>query len=149
MNFSTPFLWVTFCFQGVTKVLSDSPGLVEWLVGRVCSYCSLPDWQALYGSYFLMINNELLYQKVCSKKLLRENDNVMRPNYKQFNFGLAAQTFGLVTSSNNLPEGQPYLFIFVSPCVLFSRCHQSCRIQSPLRALAPHQNIFIVFKVRL
>ena len=36
--------------------------------------------------------------------------------YKQFNFGLASQTFGLVTSSNSLPEGQPHLFIFVSPC---------------------------------
>ena len=38
--------------------------------------------------------------------------------YKQFNFGLASQTFGLVTSSNSLPEGQPHLFIFVSPCRL-------------------------------
>ena len=37
--------------------------------------------------------------------------------YKQFNFGLASQTFGLVTSSNSLPEGQPHLFIFVSPCI--------------------------------
>ena len=36
--------------------------------------------------------------------------------YKQFNFGLAPQTFGLVTSSNSLPEGQPHLFIFISPC---------------------------------
>ena len=80
---------------------------------------------------------------MCSRKLLRENDNVMRPNYrsvttfciasvnsvmtfsayksdrnifyKQFNFGLAPQTFGLVTSSNSLPEGQPHLFIFISP----------------------------------
>ena len=36
--------------------------------------------------------------------------------HKQLNFGLAPQTFGLVTSSNSLPEGQPHLFIFVSPC---------------------------------
>ena len=35
--------------------------------------------------------------------------------YKQFNFGLVPQTFGLVTSSNSLPEGQPHLFIFISP----------------------------------
>ena len=35
--------------------------------------------------------------------------------YKKFNFGLAPQTFGLVTSSNSLPKGQPYFFIFVSP----------------------------------
>ena len=81
---------------------------------------------------------------MCSRKLLRENDNVMRPNYrsvtmfctasvnnvmtfsayksdrnifyKQFNFGLAPRTLGLVTSSNSLPEGQPHLFIFISPC---------------------------------
>ena len=37
--------------------------------------------------------------------------------YYQFNFGLASQTFGLVTLSNSLPEGQPYPFIFVSPCM--------------------------------
>ena len=36
--------------------------------------------------------------------------------YKQFNLGLVPQTFGLVTLSNSLPEGQPHLFIFVSPC---------------------------------
>ena len=36
--------------------------------------------------------------------------------YKQFNFRLAPQTFGLVTSSNSLPEEQPHVFIFVSPC---------------------------------
>ena len=31
--------------QGVTKVLSNSPGLVKWLVGLVFSYHSLPDGQ--------------------------------------------------------------------------------------------------------
>ena len=36
--------------------------------------------------------------------------------FKQFNFGLAPQTFGLVTSRNSLLEGQRYLFIFVSTC---------------------------------
>ena len=37
--------------------------------------------------------------------------------YEQFNFGLAPRTFGLVTSSNSLPEGQPHPFIFVSRCL--------------------------------
>ena len=32
--------------QGATIVLSDSPGLVEWLVGLAFSYRSLPDGQA-------------------------------------------------------------------------------------------------------
>ena len=34
--------------------------------------------------------------------------------YKQFNFPLPPQTFGLVTSSTSLPKGQLHLFIFVS-----------------------------------
>ena len=38
--------------QGKTKVLSDSPGLVEWLVGLGCFYRSLPNWQALLVSLF-------------------------------------------------------------------------------------------------
>ena len=72
----------------MTKVLSDSPGLVEWLVGLAFSYRSLPDGQA---------------------PLVLFSDD-------KFNFGLAPQTFGLVISSNCLPEGRPHLFIFVSPC---------------------------------
>ena len=41
--------------------------------------------------------------------------------YRQFNFGLAPQIFGLVTSSNSLPKGQPRLFIFSHPedCLSF------------------------------
>ena len=41
---STKWLWVGV--QGATKVLSDSPGLVELLVGLAFSYRSLPDGQA-------------------------------------------------------------------------------------------------------
>ena len=36
----------THRMQGATKVLSDSPGLMERLVGLVFSHRSLPDWQA-------------------------------------------------------------------------------------------------------
>ena len=32
-------------------------------------------------------------------------------------YRVAPQTFGLVTSSNSLPEDQPHLFIFVSPWI--------------------------------
>ena len=43
--------------------------------------------------------------------------------YKQFNFGLVPQTFGPVTSSNSLPEGQPQgnlVFSFSShPAIMF------------------------------
>jgi len=38
-----------------------------------------------------------------------------------------------------------FTYIYVPEFVLFSRCHQSCRIQSSLCALAPHHNIFAVF----
>ena len=47
--------------------------------------------------------------------------------YTQFNFGLVPQTFGLVTSSNSLPEGQPRLFIFVSPWERLKR-HLFCGV---------------------
>ena len=38
------------------------------------------------------------------------------------NIGLVPQTFGLVTSSNSLSDGQPHLFIFVSPCKTTMKC---------------------------
>ena len=105
---------------------------------------------------------------MCSRKLLRENDNIMRPNYcrvrtscakhfvayvnnvmtfsayisadlqklQQFNFELAPQTFGLVTSSNSLPEGQPCLFISVSPCCPLLTCF----LQKPANPLTHNIN---------
>ena len=60
--------------------------------------------------------------------------------YKQFNFGLVPQTFGLVTSSNSLPVGQPHLFIFVSPC----NSHGSC-LAAVSRHLCFFFSLFPVF----
>ena len=75
--------------QGATKVLSDSPGLVELLAGLVFSYHSFPDGQApLFPLFWWEI--ELLYQKVSSRKLMRENDIIMRPNYGSVTMSCAA-----------------------------------------------------------
>ena len=38
--------------------------------------------------------------------------------YKQFNFGLVPQTFGLVTLSNSLPEGQPHFSFSSRPVAI-------------------------------
>ena len=65
-------------YQGATKVLSDSPGLVEWLVGLGFSYRSLPDGQPPLVPHF---DDKLSFytKRVCtsSRKLQRENDNIL------------------------------------------------------------------------
>ena len=48
----------TIYYQGTTKVLSDSPGLVEWLVRLAFSYRSLPDRQA---PLFVFSDNKLSF----------------------------------------------------------------------------------------
>ena len=73
--------WENFTWwknQGATKVLSDSPGLVEWLVGLGFSYRSLPDGQPPLVPHF---DDKLSFytKRVCtsSRKLQRENDNIL------------------------------------------------------------------------
>ena len=60
---------------------------------------------------------------------------------------VADQKFGLIAHvTKNKCELMNFpTLICRSTFVVFSRCHQSCRIQSALRALAPYQTIFIVF----
>ena len=66
--------------------------------------------------------------------------------YKQFNFGLVPQTFGLVTLSNSLPEGQPHFFIFVSPCVYLKKYSFSFLSNLTLRKnIAISQSVFFFF----
>ena len=55
--------------QGATKVLSDSPGVVEWLVGLAFSYPSLPDGQAPLVPPFWWYSS-------AQKKLNRERERV-------------------------------------------------------------------------
>ena len=40
-------LLVQFCGAGCMKVMSDSPGLVDFALGLVIFVCNLPDWQVL------------------------------------------------------------------------------------------------------
>ena len=40
-------LLVQFCGAGCMKVMSDSPGLVDFALGLVIFVLNLPDWQVL------------------------------------------------------------------------------------------------------
>ena len=79
------FYFVKKHFQRAKKVLSDSPGLVDFAIGLVNSVFNLPDGQ-------VMFYEEL--QK--NKKLL----------------GLVEMTSGLVNASISFPEGQAVKMIF-------------------------------------
>ena len=74
--------------QGATKVLSDSLGLVKWLVGLAFSYCSLPMGK---HSWFFFSDDKLsFYTKACVAESPRENENVTRPNYCRVTMSCAA-----------------------------------------------------------
>jgi len=43
--------------QRAKKVVSDSPGLVDFAIGLVNSFLNLPDWQMKYFEEFNLQNN--------------------------------------------------------------------------------------------
>lgn len=59
--------------QGATKVLSDSPGLVEWFVGLACLDHRLPDGQARRANNFFY---DKLQKWAWSKQFVRESETV-------------------------------------------------------------------------
>ena len=74
--------------QRAKKVVSDSPGLVDFAIELVNSVLNLPDGQVKYVEEFILqknceINNTLLINKFG---------------------GLVEMTFGLVNASFSLPE---------------------------------------------
>ena len=83
------------------KVVSDSPGLVDFAIGVVNSVFNLPDGQVL----FLSNSNKGRTVKsiLLVKKLL----------------GLVQMTSGLVNASFSLPEWQVVKMIFFAPCSLY------------------------------
>ena len=80
--------------QRAKKVVSDSPGLVDFVIGLVNSVLNLPDGQVM----FLSNSNEGRTVKsiLLVKKLL----------------GLVQMMSGLVNASFSLPEGQAIKMIF-------------------------------------
>ena len=76
--------------QRAKKVVSDSPGLVDFAIRLVSSVFNLPDGQ-------VMFYEEFEYEK--NKKFL----------------GLVEMTSGLVNASFSLPEWQAVKMIFFAP----------------------------------
>ena len=83
-----------FINQRAKKVVSDSPGLVDFAIGLVNSVFNLPDGQVIYFAEFEK-------QKNCEINSAREKA-----------FGLVEMTSGLVNVSFSLPEWQAVKMIF-------------------------------------
>ena len=86
--------------QLAEKVVSDSPGLVDFAIGLVNSVINLLDGQVKFFE-------KIKLQKNCGINLL----------IKTFG-GLVKMMFGLVNVSYNLPEWQAVKMTFFAPCYL-------------------------------
>ena len=84
------------CIQRAKKVLSDSPGLLDFVIGLVNCVRDLPDGQVEYFEEFNL-------QKNCEIQLI-----------KKF-LGLVEMTFGQVNASFSLPEWQAVKMTFFAP----------------------------------
>ena len=83
--------------QRAKKIVSDSPGLVDFAIGLVNSVRNLPNGQVEYFEEFNL-------QKNCEILLI-----------KKF-WGLFEMTFGQVNASFSLPEWQAMKMTFFAPC---------------------------------
>ena len=95
----TFFLLLLFLLQlqCAKKVVSDSPGLVDFAIGLVNSVINLPNGQVNFFEEFKL-------QKNCEINLLIKTV-----------FGLVEMIFGLVNVSLNLPEWQAVKMAFFAP----------------------------------
>ena len=85
--------------QCAKKVVSDSPGLVDFTMGLANSFINLSDGQMKFFEEFKL-------QKNCEINLL----------IKTF-LGLVEIMFGLVNVSFSLPKWQAVKMIFFAPCI--------------------------------
>ena len=85
-------------FQRAKKVVSDSPGLLDFATGLVISILNLPDGQMRFLGR-TQITGELYPMLI-----------------KNF-FGLVEMTFGLIRASYSFPESQAVELTFFAPCV--------------------------------
>ena len=84
--------------QRAKKVLSDSPGLVDFAIGIVNSVLNLPDGQ-------VKVFKEFKLQKNCEINL-----------FIKTLLGLVEMMFGLVNASFSLPDWQAIKMTFFAPC---------------------------------
>ena len=92
LNFTT--------LQRAKKVVSDSPGLVDFAIGLVNSIFNLPDGQVMILSN--LSKGRTVKSILLVKKLL----------------GLVEMTSGLVNANFSLPKWQAVKMIFYAPCAL-------------------------------
>ena len=94
----TYFLHASCLPQRAKKVVTDSPGLVDFAIRLVNSVLNLPDGQVKFFEEFKL-------QKNCEINLL----------IKTF-LGLVEMMFGLVNVSFSLPEWKAVKMTFFAPC---------------------------------
>ena len=85
--------------QRAKKIVSDSPGLVDFAIGQVNSVLNLPDRQVKYFEEFNLQNLRTVKSILLIKKF----------------GGLVEMTFGLVNASFSLPEWQAVKMTFFAP----------------------------------
>ena len=108
--------------QHAKKVVSDSPGLVDFAIGLVNSVFNLPDGQVIFFGEFEK-------QKNC------EINSAL-----QKAFGLVEMTSVLVNNSFSLPKWQAVKMIFQP---VSSPCHELWGTTAPpLRVLLPSQTFY-------
>ena len=101
-------------FQCAKKVVSDSPGLVDFAIGLVNSFINLLDGQMKFFEEFKL-------QKNCEINLL----------IKTF-LGLVEMMFGLVNVSFSLPEWQNVKMIFFFASCIYTTLYQGKRLKGNL-----------------
>ena len=110
--------------QCAKKVVSDSPGLVDFVVGLVNSVLNLPDVQVRFFG-------KLKLQKNCNQSCSAKNF-----------FWQVEMVFGLVHVSYSFPEWQPVKLTFFAPCSEITTVGTS-RKQAPLKSNCDH--FFLLF----
>ena len=86
--------------QRAKKVVSESPGLVDFVIGLVIFVLNLSDGQVL----FFWGNSN--YRRIVINRV----------------FGLVEMTYGLVHASYSLPEWQAVKLTFFAPCMYTKVC---------------------------
>ena len=86
--------------QCAKKVMSNSPGLVDFVIGLMNSVFNLPDGQVMFFEQYYLNNRRTVKSILLVKKLL----------------GLVEMTSGLVNASFSLPKWQAVKMIFFAPC---------------------------------
>ena len=97
--------------QRAKKVVSDSPGLVDFAIGLVNSVLNLPDGQVKYFEEFSLQNN-------CE---------IISAHQKFGGGGLVEMTFRLVNASFSLPEWQAVKMTFFAHCPRLAYMHSTMR----------------------